>query len=338
MTETLQLSVVIPVSERHDQIDDLVSQYVDGLQKTGLAYELVLVLDGAFEGVLERVERLQLGDTPVRIVQLARSFGEATALAAGIEHSRADLILTLPPYFQIEPARAADVVNRLLEIDADMVIARRWPRIDAKLNRIQARVFHSLFNFLTGSEFQDLGCGVRAFKKDIPEEIPLYGDQHRFFPVMAVRAGFRVSELALPQSAEDQSRRLYRSGVYVRRVIDIITMLFLLKFTRKPLRFYGLLGTATGAIGFLMLAYLISQRLFFGIALADRPALLLSSLLIVVAIQLFAIGLVGELMIFTHAKDLKEYKIAEVIEAGSPDSSPGEDGSASALWKQKANL
>jgi hypothetical protein len=166
----------------------------------------------------------------------------------------------------------------------------------------------------TGSAFEDLGSGVRAFRREVVTEVPLYGDQHRFLPLLAKHLGFRVCEVDVQQSSREKFFRIYRPGVYPRRLLDLLTVFFLIKFTKKPLRFFGLIGVTTSAIGGLIMLYLLVERLSRGIALAERPALLLSSLLVVLGIQIFALGLLGELIIFTHAKDIKEYMIEEIID------------------------
>jgi hypothetical protein len=195
-----------------------------------------------------------------------------------------------------------------------MTIAWRHPRRDSGINRLQAKVFHSIFNSVTGDDFHDLGCGARAFWRQVAEEVPVYGDQHRFFPVLASRRGFRIEEVQVEQSPKEARVRLYRPGIYLRRLLDILTVFFLAKFTKKPLRFFGLIGSSTFVIGGGILFYLAIERIFWNVALADRPLLLLSSLLVVLGVQIFAIGLIGELIIFTHAKDMKEYTIEEIAE------------------------
>ena len=130
---------------------------------------------------------------------------------------------------------------------------------------------------------------------------------------MAHRQGFRVIELEVAQSEKDVHQRLYAPGLYVRRLLDLLTIFFLIKFTKKPLRFFGLVGTTLFTLGTIGTLFLITQRLFFDMSLADRPALILSSLLVVLGVQIIAIGLIGEIIIFTHAKDLKEYKIEKII-------------------------
>jgi glycosyltransferase involved in cell wall biosynthesis len=307
----IDVAVIVPVSERYDAVQELYETYKKALQSSRCNYEFTYVLDGPFPDVLDELKKLQDRGEPLRVVKLTRGFGEATALTAGFENSQGDIILTLPAYYQVEPAEIPKLIKELER--CDMVVARRFPRVDSRFNRGQTALVNWLFRAMTGSVFRDLGCGVRAFKRQVTTEIPVYGDQHRFLPILAIRQGFKVRELDLPQSSRDQSWRIYRLGVYPRRVLDLLTVFFLVKFTKKPLRFFGLIGIATFALGALGVFYLVVDRLFFSIALADRPALLLSSLLIVLGAQIFALGLIGELIIFTHAKDIKEYTIDKTV-------------------------
>ena len=307
----IDVAVIVPVSERYDAVHELYDAYKKALQSTGYNYEFTYVLDGPFPDVLDELKKLQDDGEPLRVVKLARWFGEATALTAGFENSRGDMILTLPAYYQIEPAQIPKLLKEAPH--QDMVIARRFPRTDSRLNRLQTALFNWMLRPITGAAFRDLGCGVRVFKRQITAEIPLYGDQHRFLPVLASRQGYRIKEVDVAQSPKDKFTRVYRPGVYLRRLLDLLTVFFLVKFTKKPLRFFGLIGVGIFALGALGVFYLSVDRLFFGIALADRPALLLSSLLIVLGAQIFALGLIGELIIFTHAKDIKEYSIDEII-------------------------
>jgi len=178
---------------------------------------------------------------------------------------------------------------------------------------LRRRAFHGMVSSVTGQKLRDLGCGARAMTRRVLEEIALYGDQHRFLPVLADRQGFRVIEVDVPQSAEDRFEGRYRPREYAYRVLDIFTVFFLVRFTKKPLRFFGMMGASLFGVALLLVTILIVQRLFFGQALADRPALLLSSLLLVVGLQLFALGLLGEIVIFTHARNIKDYQIDRVI-------------------------
>lgn len=312
MKSKVELSVIVPVTERFDKVDTVYKAYKDGIEATNLPYEFIYVLDGDFPDIERELLKLKKSGEQITIIKLAKWFGEATALNIGFEHSSGKLLLTLPAYFQI----VSDEIPKLFDSikQYDMVIARRWPRRGSLISKIQTKAFHLPLNLLTDLNFKDLGCGVRLIKRHVMEEINIYGDQHRFLPLLAYRQGFKVHEIDATQAPEDAKQRLYSPGIYLRRLLDILSIFFLLKFTKKPLRFFGLLGSSLFFVGAIIAVYLAFERIFLSIPLADRPLLLLASLLIVLGVQIFAIGLIGEIIIFTHAKDLKEYTIEEIID------------------------
>ncbi len=308
----IDLSVIIPVGGRHADPLELYREYKAGLDAQPLVYEFIFVLDGPHPQFAASLEQLIADGSPLTIVSLTRSFGESTALMAGFERASGESVLTLPAYHQIE---GSEIGKLLAGLDrADFVIGHRSPRAGGALEVFRRRAFHGLIASVTKLQFRDLGCGARAMRRQVLEEIALYGDQHRFLPILADRQGFRVTEVDVRQSPKDRLDRIYRPREYTRQALDIFNVFFLVRFTKKPLRFFGMVGVSTFAIGAILVAYLVIDRLFFGQALADRPALLLSSLLLVLGLQLFALGLLGELIIFTHAKDLKDYKVDKVIE------------------------
>jgi glycosyltransferase involved in cell wall biosynthesis len=310
------VSVIVPVGDRQTPIDDLYTEYKSGLRSLGTSYEVIFVLDGphpAAEGAL-----LQLAERgePITIVSLTRSFGEATALMIGFEHAAGSIIVTLPAYLQVEGSEIGKLVAALGE--ADIVVGYREPRASKWFQTLRQRVFHGLLRFVTRLSFRDLGCNARALKRKVLEEVHLYGDQQRFLPLLVERQGFRVRQMALRQSKDDRHDEMYRPQSYTRGLLDIFNVFFLVRFTKKPLRFFGMIGVATFSLGILELMYLIFQRIYFHNPLADRPALLLASLLIVLGMQMFALGLLGELIIFTHAGSSKDYKVDRVIQYAGP--------------------
>jgi glycosyltransferase involved in cell wall biosynthesis len=311
----VDLSVVIPVGNRADDLSDLHFDYRRGLDACGATYAMLYVLDGRDRDPLQQLPALRDAGEPIKIIRLGKSFGEATALMVGFANARGAKLLTLPAYFQVEGAE----IRRLLAAggDADLVLARRWPRRGNRFEALRRRGFHALLRLITGESFRDLGCGVRMLNRRVAEEITIYGDQHRLLPVLAARQGFSVREVDVGQSARDEFRGRYRMREYLHRVLDIFTVFFLVRFTKKPLRFFGMIGSVTFGVGAVVVALLVTQRLLFDQPLADRPALLLSCLLLVLGVQLFALGLLGELIIFTHAKDLKDYKVADIVDAES---------------------
>ena len=311
MSQNFDLSVIIPMTERHDHIEELYYEYKKAVEETGLSYEFVYILDGPFPGLNEELTALKDKGEKLKLIMLAKWFGEATALKIGFDNTSGGLIMTLPAYQQVN----SDELPRLVKLieGQDMIVARRWPRKDSAFNRLQSRAFNFLMRIQTGVELHDLGCSVRVFRRKVIDEVQLYGDLHRFLPVLANRYGFKVHEEKTAQSKKDVFQRVYSLGLYIRRLLDILSVMFLIKFTKKPLRFFGLVGMGTIFLGGIITAYLVMERLVFDIGLADRPALMISSLFVVLGAQILAIGLIGEIVIFTHSKDLKEYTIEEII-------------------------
>lgn len=306
-----RVSVIVVVGERFDPLDRIISDY-DRVLKTVLEnYRFTVVLDGDRSKASEQLKNLESSDVALSIVQLSQRFGETAALSVGFKHTDGELVLTLPAYYQIEPEALPELIRSLA--DEDMVIGRRWPRRDSLWNKFGTSVFRKLVSLITGHTYRDLGCEVRFLRRAVADEVAIYGDQHRFFPILANYHGFDVREVSLPQSKNDPRVRVYRPSVYAQRLLDLMVVFFLVKFTRKPLRFFGAIGGTIFTLGSAALIVIVYQRLFLSVGLGDRPALLLSTLLIVLGAQLVGLGLIGELIIFTHARELKDYAIKETI-------------------------
>jgi glycosyltransferase involved in cell wall biosynthesis len=309
---SIEISAIIPVGGRHaTDLLALYAEYESALDALGVTYEVIVVLDGPRPELAADVQRLLGSGASIAVIGLTRRFGEATALVAGFQRARGRTILTLPAYHQIRGSEIGKLVRALGVVD--LAIGRRWPRVGGRFEAMRRNLFHRMLASVTGQRLHDLGCGARAMKRRVLEEITLYGDQHRFLPVLASRNGFKIMEIELQQSPLDRFAGGYQLREYVRRALDICTVFFLVRFTKKPLRFFGMVGVSTFLVGAVLVAGLAIDRRVFGHPLADRPALLLSSLLVVLGMQLFALGLLGELVIFTHARDIKDYQIEEVV-------------------------
>jgi len=306
----VELSVVIPIAERYDDLGQIHAQHSAELRHLGLSHEFIFVVDGSMKSALGQLEPLKREHPEIQLLAMNRTFGEATALSVGLERARGRRILTLPAYFQVEPAELRHMMEQAA--DSDLAIAWRYPRVDSVLNRIQTWFFHRITRLLTGTKYHDIACGMRVMDRKVAREVHLYGDLHRFFPLLAYQRGFRVTEVQVRQSRHDAGRRIYSLGIYLRRMLDILTLFFLFKFTKKPLRFFGLVGSALLASGGAISLYLGLYRLFGAGAIGNRPLLILGVLLIVLGLQLFSIGLLGEIIIFTHARNAKDYEVQEI--------------------------
>jgi hypothetical protein len=315
------VSVLVVVSERPVALDTLYEAYSDALRDAGWTFEFIFVLATAWGGRTGPLLALQAAGEPVRVVEVAQNVGEATLLRLAAARARSETLLSLPAYWRVEPGSVPELL-RGLEEGADMTVARRWPRADSWVNRLQNRVFHRMVRWLGSSRLHDLACGVRAFHAGILKEVPLYGDFYRFFPLLAHRAGFRVVEMPLPQHRNDVYPRVYPPGIYLRRLLDLLGMFFLLRFTYKPLRFFGMIGSSLSIVGAAILLVLAVQRIE-GQGIADRPMLLLGVLLLALGVQAVALGLIGEIVVFLSSPERPPYRIARDAEPGS-GSSPSE--------------
>jgi glycosyltransferase involved in cell wall biosynthesis len=315
----VELSIVCPVTMYAGDLSAVHREFREVVARTGRSAEFIYVLDGPNDAALESISRIVEDEFPVWVLRMAKGFGEATALQIGFERARGRLILTIPDRLQIDATVLARTLDRLDRGD-EVVITRREPRSDALLNRIQTRVFHGLVRRLIGQNFQDMTCGVRGFTAEAARGLDLYGDQHRFIPVIAMRCGYRVNEIPGKQHPENRGLRVYEPGVYLRRVLDILNIYFLTRFTKKPLRFFGLVGSSIGFLGFLICAVVAIQKLVFSVGLSNRPLLLLGVLLIVLGVQIVSIGLVGEIIIFLSSR--REIPAVEELAENVPGQDP----------------
>lgn len=304
------VSVVVPVVERADDLQALYYAFAGELDARGERHEFLFVFDGGFTPPPEIVS-LTRERSNVRVLRFARTFGETAALRLGIERSHGDVILTLPAYFQVKPEGLGALLDQL-ETGSDLVVASRSPRGDNWFNRLQSAAFHRMLSGVTDRRFHDIACGVRLMRRPVAEALPLYGDLHRFIPALALREGYLVDEVPVPQHPKDQRMRLYGPGVYVRRLLDIAAFFFLAKFTEKPLRFFGLVGSMFFAAGTVTSVALLVARLG-GQPIANRPLLLLAVLLLALGVQLMGLGLVGEIIVHLRAPHRRAYRVREQV-------------------------
>jgi hypothetical protein len=313
-SEAVALSVVIAVRDPQQAhpIPELYRDYKEQLQTLDRSFEFVFAVEGNHPEVIHQLRQLTEAGEPVSTLVFARWYGGATSLSAAFDRAEGDVILTLPAYHQIEPDHIPTLFAPLERYD--MVTVRRSPRQDGVVTRVLVWTYHAIVQKLLGAEFHDLGCGIVAFRREVLRTVDLYGDQHRFLPLLTRHRGFRVKEVEAPQTQQDTFQSHLSLRKAMNRLLDLVAVFFLTRFTRKPLRFFGATGLASLVGGGGITVYLTIQRLFMGVPLKNKPMLLLGILLIVLGTLLFAIGLIGEMVIFTNSKDMKEYITEEVIE------------------------
>ncbi len=311
-----RVSVVMPLVQESAEFLPRVHAVRAALEESGRAFELLVVVDGRESPLLPELRRLRDENRGLlSLVVLSKKFGESTALMAGFRNARGEQILALSENAQVEASSLMGAVERLDEDGVDVVVGRRYPRRDSVFNRAQSAAFHWVVQRLTGTRFRDLSCSVWAMKRAVAEELTLYGDLHRFIPILAANLGFEVQEVDMQHRLQKRRWQMFGPGAYFRRLVDALTVFFLVRFTRKPLRLFGAVGLLAAAAGSGVTLYLGIYRLLGFGPIADRPLLLLGLLLIVVGIQSISIGLLGEMIIFTHARKATQYRVEEIIES-----------------------
>lgn len=312
---SLDVSVIVPILTGDAELGQVVEALGAELDRLGKTHEFVLVYDGVRGPAWEQHgQDLQdrLGDK-IRRIGFKNAFGESVCLMAGFERSRGKVLITSPQYVQIDPTSMGDMLDAI-EQGADFVTPLRTGRVDPILNRLQSSIFNLIMRTVVRMDFHDLNCYFRAIRREVLEDVTIYGDMYRFLPVIAYRQGYRVVEVPVRHQKEWGRAGFFGVGVYVRRFLDIVGVVFLTKFTLKPLRFFGSVGALIFLFGSFILTWLTIRKFWFEAGLYNAPAFLLGLMLVVLGVQIIGFGLVGEIIIYTQAKNLREYRIERIWE------------------------
>ena len=269
------------------------------------------VADGVADGVASRIDDLAREDPRIRAYGFVQPFGEAAAIRAGIEQSSGDIIVTLPSCFQVTPDGLREALTAL-EMGDDVVVCYRSPRLDGIVNRLQHRAFHCLLRLVSGYSFKDLACGLRVLRREAARSLPLYSGLDRYIPALAQLEGFSVREIPVAQHPLDARTRVYSPMEYLRQSLDLMAFFFISRFTDKPLRFFGSIGSALAIGGFVIGLVLAVQRLG-GQGIANRPLLLLSVLLVALGAQVVSLGLIGEIIVYQRRPGRSIYRVRRMV-------------------------
>jgi len=300
----VDISVVIPVFNEVENIDRLYTELSESLGKLHKEYEILFIDDGSRDGSLERLKKIAGSDARTKVISFRKNFGQTAALSAGFDHAHGDTVITMDADLQNDPADIPLLLDKIEE-GYDLVSGWRYNRQDKWLSRrLPSILANRLISWATDVKLNDYGCTLKAIRKEVVKNITLYGELHRFIPAVASWMGVRIAEVKVNHRARVAGESKYGISRVVRVLLDLITVKFLLSYSGRPIQFFGLPGLACGSLGGVIALYLSVQRLFFGVALGDRPLLLLAVLLIIVGIQFIVFGLLGELQIRTYHESL----------------------------------
>lgn len=292
------ISVVVPLRDEELTVALLYDEVRATLQQLGHPWEIVYVDDGSTDGSWAALTRLHAGHGNVRVVRLRRNFGKATALQAGFAEAEGDIIVTMDADLQDDPAEIPRLLAKLEE-GFDLVSGWKTRRQDPLSRRLLSRIFNGVTGWLSGVRLHDMNCGLKAYRAEAVSGLRLYGELHRFIPVLAHHRGFRVAELAVNHRAREHGRSRYGLERYVRGFLDLLTVSFLGRYRTRPLHLFGGLGLLLGALGLGVLGYLTVIKAG-GASIGSRPLLVLGVLLVVVGLQFFSLGLIAEMVTRQH--------------------------------------
>jgi glycosyltransferase involved in cell wall biosynthesis len=293
----LDISVVVPIYNEEENIARLYERLTAALGALGLAYEIIAVDDGSRDRSFALLRDLAANDPRLRVVRFRRNFGQTAAFVAGFERARGDVVITIDADLQNDPA---DIGKLLQKIDEgfDVVSGWRIQRQDRFLSRrLPSILANRLISKVTGLQLHDYGCSLKAYRREVVQDLQLYGELHRFIPAIASWQGVAVAELPVNHAPRQFGTSKYGIGRTLRVVLDLLTVRFLLSYATRPMQIFGLLGLFFGGIGTLILGYLGFVRLVLLNNIGDRPILLLGVLLVVLAMQFISIGLIGEMLV-----------------------------------------
>jgi glycosyltransferase involved in cell wall biosynthesis len=297
------ISIVVPVRDEQESIDPLYRELCDVLDEARDEWEVVYVDDGSLDGTFATLVRLHSEQTNVRVVRLRKRLGKAAALDAGFAEAAGSIVVTIDGDLQDDPSEIPRLLAKLEE-GFDLVSGWKTSRQDPLSRRIPSRIFNRVAGWVSGTRLHDMNCGLKAFRIEVARELSLYGELHRFIPLLATDRGFRVAEVPVNHRPRAHGRSRYGMERYVRGFLDLLTVAFMSRYRHRPLHLFGGLGLVIASIGFLVLSYLTVLKLT-GHAIGGRPLLVLGVLLMVVGIQLLSLGLISELITSHHAERMR---------------------------------
>lgn len=312
-SEAPEISVLIPVLNERDTVEELARRVATVLEAQGRSFEIVFVDDGSIDGTPDRVRAAHEADRRVKLVRLRRNFGKAAALCAGFDASRGAIVFTMDGDLQDDPEEMPRFLAQLEAQELDLVSGWKRRRRDPISKRWPSKLFNWATRRLAQVDLHDFNCGFKIYRREVLEQVAIYGELHRYIPVLASRRGFSVGEIEVKHHARQHGRSKYGWDRFYKGLLDLITVLFITKYTRRPLHLFGLLGLVSFGTGFVICGWL-AWLWFQGESLSERPLLLFGVLLMLLGIQVLTTGLIGEMITYRGFERRDTYSVKERLE------------------------
>lgn len=307
----MDISVVVPLLNEKDSLEELTNGIVKQITKLGRSFEIVFIDDGSDDGSFDVLLGLKKVFPQIRIIRFRRNFGKSAALSEGFKRANGKIVITMDADLQDDPAEIPNLIEKLNE-DLDLVSGWKKERHDPISKTIPSKLFNYTTSKLSGIKIHDFNCGLKAYRKEVIKAIPVYGELHRYLPVLAHWQGFKVGEIVVTHHARKFGKSKFGPRRFFNGFFDLMTVLFITRYRQKPLHLFGFFGLSLSLLGSLILLYL-TILWFYGYTIGRRPLLFLGVLLVIIGGQSFSLGLIGEMISFTRGRSV-HYAIRDEIE------------------------
>ncbi len=313
----IAISVVVPVYNEKDSLQPLYSALTEELQKVGVPYEIIFVDDGSNDGSFNTITALHEQDAQVRAIRFRRNFGKTPALVAGFQRARGEVIFTMDADLQDDPTEMPKFLDKLAE-GYDLVSGWKYPRHDPITKTLPSFFFNRLLvASTTGVKLHDINCGFKAYRREVIEDIKLYGELHRFIPVLAQQRGFKITEVKVRHHKRKFGKSKFGARRFMRGFLDLMMVLFLMSYLRTPLRLFGSIGFLMTFAGILIDLYIVLDRFLpFGShqEIHNRPLLFVGIMLMIFGVSFILTGLQSEMIRHFAYRPEEEYSVRQVLD------------------------
>jgi len=313
-----EVSVIIPLLNEAESLGELHQWVVKVLEKEKLSYEILFIDDGSTDASWKVIRDIQAVDTNVKAIRFLRNYGKSQALHAGFNKSQGTVVFTMDADLQDNPEELPELYRMIKEEGYDLVSGWKKKRYDSVLAKnIPSKLFNAAARVTSGVQLNDFNCGLKAYKAEVVKNINVYGEMHRYIPVLAKNEGFdNIGEKVVQHQARKYGQTKFGINRFANGFLDLITIWFTSKFGKRPMHFFGLIGTLLFFIGFLFALYLGFDKLFLnqsGRLITQRPQFYIALTSMVLGTQFFLAGFLGEIILQDKSKQQERYKIAEII-------------------------
>jgi glycosyltransferase involved in cell wall biosynthesis len=303
-----KMSIVVPLFNEEESLQPLANEIRKALKQVNIAYEVIFIDDGSTDNSLKVIKEICKPDKRFRYISFRKNYGKSAALQTGFKEASGDVAVTMDADLQDDPNEITGLLKKLEE-GYDLVSGWKRKRQDPLIKKISSRFFNFITRLMTGIKIHDFNCGLKAYRKDVIENIKVYGELHRYVPVLADWEGFSVAESVVNHHPRRYGKTKFGISRYFKGFIDLITVLFSTRYIKRPMHFFGFFGAFAFFVGIIVNGYL-SYLWITGEPLSNRPMLFLGILLIIVGVQFFSVGLLGEMLVHNSKSD-KEYIIKD---------------------------